>query len=137
MIKENGYKIEGGEMKFKIIDNNGNEVCTEYNGRMQTLDDRNGVESIFDYLNNNGRNKPYTIKFDVFDNNIEKIEMYAYKNPVYSREEILYLLKTSFPNKSISSILGDFNVSASREIHLFEQKLRELGKINAEKIMKL
>jgi len=59
-------------------------------------------------------------------------EYYAYKSPVYSREEILKLLKDSFPNKSMS---GDYNISASKELRKFEQSLRELGKSNAEKIL--
>lgn len=60
-------------------------------------------------------------------------EYYAYKFPVYSREEILGLLKDSFPNKSIS---GEYNISASREIRQFETSLRELGKLKAEVIIK-
>lgn len=59
-------------------------------------------------------------------------EYYAYKYPVYSREEILKLLNESFPNKSMS---GKYNVSASEELMLFEEKLRNLGKSNAERIM--
>lgn len=73
-----------------------------------------------------------------FDKFIEKpkqetLEEYAYKNPVYSREEVLELLQKSFPDKAIS---GVFNISASKQIYSFEQSLRELGKSNAEKIMK-
>ena len=62
----------------------------------------------------------------------EYAEYYAYKNPVYSREEVLRLLTESFPNRSMS---GEYNVSASRELILFEEKLRNLGKSNAERIM--
>jgi len=63
----------------------------------------------------------------------ETFEDYAYKKPVYNREEILKLLKDSFPNRSIS---GTFNISASKEIYAFEEALRKLGKLNAEKIIK-
>ena len=63
----------------------------------------------------------------------ETLEEWAYKNPVYSREEILELLRKSFPDKSIS---GVFRISASKQIYDFEQALRELGKSNAKKIMK-
>jgi hypothetical protein len=65
----------------------------------------------------------------------ETLEEWAYKNPVYSREEILELLRKSFPDKSISGVLIG-KISASKQIYRFEQALRELGKSNAEKIMK-
>jgi len=60
-------------------------------------------------------------------------ENFAYKNPVYSRKEILNLIKECFPDRSIS---GSFNISASKELYLFEDKLRALGKKNAETIIK-
>jgi len=60
-------------------------------------------------------------------------EYFAYKYPVYNREEILKLIKECFPNRSIS---GQFNISASKEIRHFEEKLRELGKINAENLIR-
>lgn len=61
-------------------------------------------------------------------------EYYAYKFPVYSREEILGLLRDSFPHQYMSS--GDFRISVSREIRQFETSLRELGKLKAEVIIK-
>jgi hypothetical protein len=60
-------------------------------------------------------------------------EYYAYKNPVYNREEILNLLNTCFPNKTIS---GQFHISVSKEIEQFKSKLRELGLKNAKNILK-
>jgi hypothetical protein len=61
-------------------------------------------------------------------------EYYAYKFPVYSREEIIKLLKDAFPNRSMS---GEYNsnISVSKEIRIFEELLRKLGKSNAERIM--
>ena len=50
-------------------------------------------------------------------------EYYAYKYPVYSREEILGLLKDSFEKRTSSQIMT------------FENKLRELGKLKAKKIL--
>ena len=60
-------------------------------------------------------------------------EYFAYKYPVYNREEILNLIKECFPNKRMS---GQFEISASKEIHQFESKLRELGKNNAETLIR-
>ncbi len=57
-------------------------------------------------------------------------EYYTYHFPVYSRGEIIKLIKECFPNKIISNEL------ISREMKIFEDKLRELGKYNAEKIIK-
>lgn len=66
--------------------------------------------------------------------NIEKdnvnSDYYSYNNPVYSRKEILDLIKECFPDKSLNGI---YKISASKQIHDFETKLRELGKINSEK----
>jgi hypothetical protein len=59
-------------------------------------------------------------------------EYYAYKFPVYSREEVLKILKDVFSNKSMS---GEHNISASRELRSFEELLRKLGMSNAERIM--
>lgn len=59
-------------------------------------------------------------------------EYFAYKYPVYSREEILNLIKECFVNKKLT---GQFELSASKEIHQFENRLREIGKINAETII--
>ena len=56
-------------------------------------------------------------------------EYFAYKYPVYSREDILNLIEECFPNKRMS---GQFEISASKEIHQFKNKLRELGKSNAK-----
>lgn len=60
-------------------------------------------------------------------------EYFAYKYPVYNREEILNLVKECFPNKRMT---GQFEISASKEIQLFETKLRELGKSNAENLIR-
>ncbi len=60
-------------------------------------------------------------------------EYFAYKYPVYNREEILNLIKECFPNKRVS---GQFEISASKEIYQFEHRLRELGKSNAEKLIR-
>jgi hypothetical protein len=60
---------------------------------------------------------------------IEYPEYFAYKHPVYSREEIIALIKECFPKITMS---GQFELSASKEIKFFEEKLRELGKKNAE-----
>lgn len=60
-------------------------------------------------------------------------EYFAYKHPVYNREEILNLIKECFPNKRMS---GQFEISASKEIHLFENRLREIGKSNAENLIR-
>ncbi len=62
-------------------------------------------------------------------------EYFAYKYPVYSRKEILSLIEECFPNQSMSND-KDRRISASKEIQQFECKLRELGKCNAEMIMK-
>lgn len=59
-------------------------------------------------------------------------EYYAYKYPVYSGEEILKLLKDSFPNKLIG---GAYKTSASKQLRTFEEGLRKLGKSNAERIL--
>lgn len=59
-------------------------------------------------------------------------EYFAYNYPVYSRKEILELLKECFPDKNIS---GSFNLSVSNEIHNFEIKLKDLGMRNAKKLM--
>lgn len=64
---------------------------------------------------------------------IEYPEYYAYKFPVYNREEILRLLIECFPSRNVSN--GSYNLTVSNEIQLFERKLRELGRANAEKIM--
>lgn len=56
-------------------------------------------------------------------------EYFAYKHPVYNREEILNLIKECFPNRRMS---GQFDISASKEIHEFEKRLRDIGKYNAE-----
>jgi len=60
-------------------------------------------------------------------------EYFAYKYPVYNRKEILKLIKECFPNERIN---GQFEISASKEIYEFEQRLRELGKTNAENLIK-
>ena len=60
-------------------------------------------------------------------------ESYAYHNPVFSREEILGLLKKYFPNRKLS---GQFDISASIQIQEFQDELRKLGKLNAERINK-
>jgi hypothetical protein len=60
---------------------------------------------------------------------VEYPEYFAYNNPVYSREEILKLLNGVFPNKIV-----DF-LSVSPQLKRFEDALRELGKIKAEKIL--
>lgn len=59
-------------------------------------------------------------------------EYFAYKYPVYSREEILNLIKECFVNKRMT---GQFEISASKEIHQFENRLKEIGKFNAENII--
>lgn len=62
-------------------------------------------------------------------------EYYGYKNPIYSREEILNLLSNCFPNKTI---LGDqFNISVLKEIECFKSGLKKLGIENAKNILKL
>jgi hypothetical protein len=64
-------------------------------------------------------------------------EHYAYKYPVYSREEILSLVKECFPNRRLNGFCGGvYEVSAAKEVRLFELKLREIGKINAQKLIK-
>lgn len=60
-------------------------------------------------------------------------EYYAMNHSVFSRREILDLLKEAFPKKTLSGI--DYEISASRELHIFDKKLRELGVTNAEKIV--
>jgi len=64
----------------------------------------------------------------------EYSEYFAYKYPVYSREEILNLVEECFPNKRIS---GEFEISSSKEIHHFKERLKEIGKFNAEKIIQI
>lgn len=64
--KKENSNWEGGEVKFRILDSNGDEVSTKYNGRVRTLDSRNGVEFIFTHLNKSGKYKPYTIEWGVF-----------------------------------------------------------------------
>lgn len=59
-------------------------------------------------------------------------EYFAYKYPVYNREEILKLVEECFPNKRFT---GQFELSASKEIRDLDNKLRELGRINAEKLI--
>ena len=59
-----------------------------------------------------------------------KIEQFAYTHPVYSRKEILQLIKECFPNRRFT---GMFEISASTELHRFDSRLRELGKLNASK----
>jgi hypothetical protein len=61
-------------------------------------------------------------------------EYFAYNNPVYSRKEMLDLIKECFPNNSMRSSHG--YISASQELHKFENELRKLGKLNAENIIK-
>lgn len=60
-------------------------------------------------------------------------EYFAYKYPVYNREEILNLIKECFPNRKIT---GEFEISASKEIYQFENRLREIGKSNAENLIR-
>ena len=58
-------------------------------------------------------------------------EYYAWKYPVYSREEIHELIKECFPDRKFS---GSFHLSAAKELQRFEHRLREKGKQNAERI---
>ena len=62
----------------------------------------------------------------------EEAEEYAYDNPVYSRKDILELIKMSFPDKRMNGI---YSTSASIELHRFETQLRELGKQKAYKLL--
>ena len=59
-------------------------------------------------------------------------EYYAFHNPVYNRNEILDLIKEYFPGRNID---GCFNSTASNHIYRFETKLKNLGVINAKKIL--
>lgn len=52
-------------------------------------------------------------------------DYYSYKNPVFSRHDILELLKESSIGNRVTC----------NELYIFEQKLRELGKTNAQKIL--
>lgn len=60
-------------------------------------------------------------------------EYFAYKNPVFSKEEIINLLNESFPDQTID---GGYKISPARELLHFKGKLNELGKVNAEKLIK-
>jgi len=69
---------------------------------------------------------------EFFCKDVDYPEYFAYKHPVYNREEIISLIEECFPDKRMS---GDYQISASNEIELFRKKLRELGKTNAKKII--
>lgn len=92
----------------------------------------NGVTSKFPDLGIRDKQgkKPSLSEEEVESEKKNKIEEYAYANPVYSRMEILDLLKKCFPDRRID---GAFSVSASIQIHRLEEKLRELGFENAKK----
>ncbi len=83
-----------------------------------------------------GRNNNDRINYMIqsFENTIkspdEEAEEYAYDNPVYSRKDILELIKLSFPDKRMNGI---YSTSASIELQRFETQLRELGKQRAYK----
>ena len=68
----------------------------------------------------------------------EYVELYVFENAVYSRKEILDLLKDCFPEKKLTGIQtnGVYNISASQQIYNFEQELINLGKTKAELLMK-
>lgn len=61
-----------------------------------------------------------------------EVELYAFRNPVYSGEEILALIKKSFPKRRIE---GHYCVSACEQLICFEKQLRELGYLNAIKLV--
>ncbi len=62
----------------------------------------------------------------------EEAEEYAYDNPVYSRKDILDLIKMNFPDRRFNGI---YSVSSSIELHRFENQLRELGKQKAYSLL--
>ena len=59
-------------------------------------------------------------------------EYFAFNNPVYSRKEVLDILKQSFPNRQFS---GEFSISASKQINDFETLLRKIGIENAKTLL--
>jgi len=60
-------------------------------------------------------------------------EHYAYHNPVFSRKDVLAILKTAFPEKKLD---GAYSITASKQIVAFESLLRDFGKTKAKEIMK-
>lgn len=74
-----------------------------------------------------------TQNIDYFCKAKEFPDYYAYEYPTYSRKEIDILIEECFPNKRLS---GQFEISASTQLQRFCHRLREIGKINAEKIIR-
>ena len=60
-------------------------------------------------------------------------ECYAFNYPVFSRKDILDIIKQSFPEKIMD---GHFKISASSQLHNFEVLLRDIGFNNAKDILK-
>jgi len=60
-------------------------------------------------------------------------EYYAYHNPIFSRKDVLAILKTAFPEKRLD---GVYSINASKQINTFEALLRNFGKDRAKEIIK-
>lgn len=58
-------------------------------------------------------------------------DYYSYHNPVFSRKDILGLINKCFGDNSASG--KGYKISVSKELYLFQQKLRELGDLKAKK----
>lgn len=67
---------------------------------------------------------------DFFAKESEWPDYYSYHNPVFRRKDILDLINECFGDKSASG--KGYKISASKELYLFQQKLRELGDLKAK-----
>lgn len=63
---------------------------------------------------------------------IEYPEYYAFMYPLFSRNEVLTIMREAFPNRSCS---GMFNVNVSKEMYKFQELLRTVGLDKAHKIL--